>query len=746
MFSSANEKRRNMEGRKQPFPQLSNEMQLNLMNSVKSGKMSIDEALEQAKSVKLQKQSRFYPIPIHYEDTEPSQYNFSVRKFNRYLWQKRVLQLDFSTRLLCNIQKGIVKRQLVFSDVTNCHDTSGTRFSISFRGRHDFELEATSIDDKQKILQLVNQIIYINIYGSPENGSVDTRTPQLPLNNLKEGHLFLQRGGLASFKWKKHEAHLHSGQLTLYPVPHETSGSNGSVASRGLQVPKSNHMTLEAIREERDSWVKAIRELCVDWKRRSQLETHESDSQFSRSESKSGNQHDPPPVTPLLPRTFTASSGTSPEAPGLSERIQTAVKSLCHPSADLVTSPVLTPTSSPLRSPDSIPEPSFLTGTVPAAPLPPPLPAKSKKLSKRTKAFHWDLLPKDKIDGSMWSGSSTRNIEIDTTRLFELFELKETVFSGSVESTNATEIMLDSKIAHNFNIFLKSFLVHPKELKDKLLILNEQEGGLSDEHIASLRRYVPTPDDVEMYKSHKGDVELHVVDQYMMEMCKIPNLSAHLDLLLSIRELPISMADLTPLILQQMLMCQQLWDCQGFISVLEHLLAMGNYLNQNSGKDRAKGFRLSSLTKLSQLRGNNRKVTLLHALVEQLMLREPRLATFFLELAEFETFPGASVKGLTAEVDVVKNEFKKVVQYTKADKQKNMSSQQMKFFRDLETAIKNHEEDLQELMKRCEVMRRLYKDILVKFGEPLDQDSQELFGWICQFINEFKKVYSEYSQ
>lgn len=34
----------------------------------------------------------------------------------------------------------------------------------------------------------------------------------------------------------------------------------------------------------------------------------------------------------------------------------------------------------------------------------------------------------------------------------------------------------------------------------------------------------------------------------------------------------------------------------------------------------------------------------------------------------------------------------------------------------------------------------------LKFGEPLDQDSQEVFGWICQFISDFKKVYSEYAQ
>lgn len=38
------------------------------------------------------------------------------------------------------------------------------------------------------------------------------------------------------------------------------------------------------------------------------------------------------------------------------------------------------------------------------------------------------------------------------------------------------------------DIFLKSFPVPPEELKDKLLIINEEDGGLSDEHIASLRR------------------------------------------------------------------------------------------------------------------------------------------------------------------------------------------------------------------------------------------------------------------
>ncbi|XP_026092321.1 formin-H-like [Carassius auratus] len=805
-------------------PQLSNEMQLNVMNWVKSGQMSIDEALMRANNDMLHKQRNFEP------EEKQSQYNFSVRKFNRYIWQKRVLQIDFSTSFLCSIEKGIVKRQLCFSEVKNCHDAPGTRFSISFRDRSDYELEAASLEDKQQIMQLINQIIYSNIYSPLVNGSVETRSSPLPPtpDNLKEGQILLQRGGLASFKWKKYEAHLQTGQLTLLPVTQQSAGGDaGSSVSSDefvwslsdiyasvddvrcaggdgtalvihlsdgnvrvdvpcntdtftlrndknnfvFRIPKSDHMTPEATTNERDAWVNAIKQLCVDWKQKSELEhfyeaPEKRLTDVTETESKTKNSHvplAPPPVPrsvrPRLPRTFPNVPVASPAAPEPETASLDASEAEPKPTltaqSRAVPQPDRTPSAvdmcsspAPFVSPPSLPVPSAVPGPVPPAPLPPPLPTKSKQLSERTKAFHWDLVAQDKIEKSMWSRRNPRKIEIDTTRLFELFGVRETGCISTSDSISTMEIMLNSKIAHNFNIFLKSFPVHPKELKDKLLIINEEEGGLSDEHIASLRRYVPTPDDIEMYKSHKGEPsELHVVDQYMMEMCNIPNLSARLDLLLTMRELPICMEDLTPLIIQKIRMCQQLWACDSFVSVLEYLLAVGNYLNQNAGKDRAKGFRLSSLTKLSQLRGNSQNFTLLHALVEQIMLREPRLATFFLELAEFETVPGASVKGLTAEVDVVKNEFQKIIQYKKTySKRKNEVNQHPKFFKDLKTTIEKHEADFTELMKRCEEMRKLYTDILIKFGEPLDQDSQELFRWVFQFVNDFKKVYSEYTQ
>ncbi|KAM7411270.1 hypothetical protein PAMA_021318 [Pampus argenteus] len=793
------------------LPQLSNEMQLSIMNKVKNGELSIEDALNQARK----DQEHLRQQSIAEEEQLPSQYNFSVHKHGRYRWQKRVLQIDFKTNMLCSIEKGIIKRQLPFSIVKSCDDGVGSRFTISFKGHHDYELEATSVEDKHKMMQLVNQIIYGNIYHDPEEGNAETHQQPPASRSLREGVLLLHRGGLASFRWVKYEAQLHPGQLTLVPFKQRGIADDEAISSVGTSIVihlsdgdtsvqkshNSDTFTLithkneyhfrvpeaaasGAVLRERGDWVHAINKLCSDWKRRSMgdhafvetmalqhfsiaTDAEDTDTDLESSgECSGGNMTNnyPPLDYPNTDLTFggkdhlkagdTSQSYPSADYTKPLPKPRSPVKTAVHATLPLPVSPPPSPSHMALTPLPTVPEsPSHESGSPvvkipspPSIPAPPPLPITLKTSSKksRTKAFHWDLVSSEKIAKSFWTQETTRRIEIDAPRLYEQFAVKDLGTFGPTEPSTTQHIMLNQKIAHNFNIFLKSFPVHPGELKDKLFIVNEEDGGLSDEHITSLRRYVPTTDDVEMYKSHKGPVtELHIVDQYMMEMCNIPYLNTQLDLLLTLRDLPIAMNDLQPLINQKIKMCTQLYNCRSFVSVLEYLLAIGNYLNENAGKQKAKGFRLSSLTKLSQLRGRDRKFTLLHALVEQIMLHEPCLAAFTQELAEFETVPGASIKGLTAEVDVLKNELQKVIQYRKTSKKRNAGGHHPNFSKDLKMAIEKYNTDLSALTKTCEEMKKLYSVILVKFGEPADQDSQELFGLICQFINEFRRTHAE---
>ncbi|KAM9343539.1 uncharacterized protein KZ484_016015 [Pholidichthys leucotaenia] len=794
-------------------------MQLSIMHKVKTGELSIDDALNHA----WKGEELLFQEP----DQQLSQYNFSVHKHGRYRWQKRVFQIDFRTKMLCSIEKGIIKRQLPFSVVKTCDDGVGSRFTISFKGHHDYELEATSREDKHKIMQLMNQIIYGNIYKTHESSSTESNQQLQPSQSLREGVLLLHRGGLASFKWVKYEVQLHPGQLILAPfkrrsstddevtssvpmstVIHLSDGDTRVTKSRTsdtftlithkneyqFRVPAPDQKAPPGfVQQERDAWVQAIDKLCSDWKRKSMSEhmfvglkplRHLSipednedcnvDDLESSNEFSSGSITYPPPDYKITDSSSGGGDdlkvGNKSESPPPFEPAKSVPKPRIRknslqdnrpdvlPPISLPTSPTVgapatpaTPTFPPpppwhtgLTSSSSLPEfPNHESGSLaakipppPTVPAPPPLPLRLTSGSRKalTKAFHWDLLASEKIAKSFWIQENTGKIKIDTSLLYKQFAVKDLGMSGVSEPSTVQHIMLNQKIAHNFNIFLKSFPVQPGELKDKLFIVNEEDGGLSDEHITSLRRYVPTLDDVEMYKSYKGPIrDLHIVDQYMMEMCNIPHLSTQLDLLLTLRELPISVSDLQPLINQKIRMCTQLYNCRSFLSVLEYLLTIGNYLNENAGKEKAKGFRLSSLTKLMQFRGRDKKFTLLHALVEQIMLHEPGLVSFTQELAEFETVPGASIKGLTAEVDVLKNELQKVIHYSKTSKKKNPADLHPAFSKDLKVTIEKYKADLLALTKTCDEMKKLYSGILVKFGEPVDQDSKELFGLICQF-------------
>ncbi|XP_067410730.1 uncharacterized protein [Emydura macquarii macquarii] len=729
-------------------PQLSQEKILKIMNMVKNKELSIEGALDLAqKETHAEKEAMKLAFLVDSQDLlTGSQFNFSVYKYKRYRWQKRILQIDFNTETIFNIEKGIIKKQFPFSQVKSCEDSEERRFSITFHGRPDYELEAISLEDKRKISHLVNKVIQSNSYRKPAESS-SGRPAKCDV--IHEGLLDLQQNSFASIKWVKCLVQLCEGELSLYcigqceenknadPVAKIVNLSDGNVSvikengceTFSVQTKEHNYLfripfTVQTNRAEdvsklRNEWVSLIDRYCTLWKNRSAPPE-------GFGEGISGSEYE----------TFHISQNKQTEgAHCLAVCSEAAVLSLSLAPCSTPATGQAAPASSSLQHPR-------VQAGVPPPPFFPP-PFRLSPALKRTKAFHWDVVPQEKIQKSIWASCSLRTKRIDESRIYAQFHIQDmAVFSVNETSVNQ-HIMLNQKIAHNFNIFLKSFHIKPNQLKEKLYILHEDAGGFTDEQITSLRRYLPTPNDIEMYQSFKGlPSELHVVDQFMLEMCKIPHLGQRLDLLLTIRELPMCMGDLEPLINQKIRACKQLQASQKFVAVLEYILAIGNYLNEKAGREKAKGFRLSSLTKLSLLRGKEKKITLLHALLEQIFLHEPDLAKFSQELTEFEAVPGASIKGLRAEVDVLKKELENVIQYRRVIKSKTIkaTTQESQFYKELKDLIQKYEGHLLQLSKRCDEMKKLYSDTLVKFGERPDQDSQELFGWISAFIREFRKV------
>ncbi|XP_043566142.1 uncharacterized protein LOC122560035 isoform X1 [Chiloscyllium plagiosum] len=755
--------------------QLSNDEQLRLLNAVKNRELTIDEAWQVAQSGKptLQEPGKPDKIP------ENTQYNFSVYKYNRYRWQKRVLMIEYNSRILCNVEKGIIKKQFPFKCIKSCEHIEGQKISISFLGHHDYELEATSAEDRVKIIQLLNQIIKNNIYESYPRQESGNNTPQGETGIIKEGQLELQKGGLASVKWNRYNVQLRKGelsfqrfnlgevseQLNLTPNVIYFSDGNASVhkdvASGSFTVITKKNCYLfrilftdqirstEDVIRCRDDWIDAIDKCCLHWKCLSQAQLVAENNLIEVAQDISFPK-EPADQTVLkqldLPTNSSQEEKKEEKEDGRKEAEDDKGTKLASPITKVASrSPLETIVLPPVTQ--SLPgdTPSLLSLSASPVPVPPPPPKKkSTGVIKKTKAFHWDIIAPEKIPKSIWGQSNAAKIQLYYPKLLEQFSVQEVQVHSANDFSTHQQILLNQKVAHNFNIFLKSFPVKVTELRGKFLIIQEENGGLTNEQIASLRRYVPTPDDVEKYKMYKGSpADLHIVDQYMMEMCNVSCLSHRLDLILSIREFPETIDDLLPLITQKIRACTQLLESTLFVVVLEYLLAIGNFLNTHAGKKEAKGFCLSSLTKVVQLRGKDRKFTLLHALVEQIISQDPVLAKFPQELTEFEDVPGDSIKGLIAEVDVLKNELVKIRLHTKMFKSKNKMGPDVQFYKGLKDIIQKYEAKLSDLTKQCDEMKRLYNSILVKFGEPQNRDSQEMFGWISSFVKDFRRVVTE---
>ncbi|OCT62403.1 hypothetical protein XELAEV_18043484mg [Xenopus laevis] len=714
------------------------------MKKVKNKEISIEDAVVLAKAeAKAQGEE-----PKESPGTQ--QYNFTVYKF-RYRWQKRILQIDFYSEMIFNIEKGNLKKQFPFSQVKACKNNDGLKFVISFHGHQDYELEASCLEDKDSIMKIVNGIIQRN----DQTSHFQFYTKKHAYSDvLLEGILELAEPD--SDTWVKNLVKMKKGELIFYsyeqktePIEnnvtllgcHVTSSTNGvspsfTVKSGGhtymFRIPVNKYLQeTENSTKARDDWVALLHKQCSQSQ---QCPPHKEELPSNADPSHLMNNH----------------TNAQPEYQEL--HIYSKVERGPKDCNDINIYNVLPAKSTFSKEEVFSPSPVFLIPPSRPAPPPPPppllFPTVRREMIKKTKPFHWDAVPNEKIKHSMWSQAASSPKKLDTQRIMFQFQAQDTAAYPtdiSLDNLKNQHIILNIKVAHNFSIVLKGFIMEPRQLKEKLLIIHERDGGLSDENLTNLRRYIPTAKDINTYLGLKSSPsDLHIVDQFMLEMCKIPDLGPRLDVLLAIRELPTYMKDIQPLLLHKIGTCQQLLRSQSFPEVLKYILAIGNCLNENAGKEITKGFRLSSLLKMSHLMSKEKRFTLLHALVEQILLQEPELATFSQELTEFEAVPGASVKGLSAEVDVTAKELEKINQYRKSFKSKLQkgAANEMQFFKDLSNILDVYQAQQEGLSNKSCELKKLYSEVLQKFGEEEDQDSQELFGWISSFIKEFKNAQS----
>lgn len=84
--------------------------------------------------------------------------------------------------------------------------------------------------------------------------------------------------------------------------------------------------------------------------------------------------------------------------------------------------------------------------------------------------------------------------------------------------------------------------------------------------------------------------------------------------------------------------CDQLKSSRSLVKILEMVLAVGNHLNGGSFRGAARGFKLDALLKLMDVKGRNKKTTLLHFVVSELLKTDPQVRSSPLSLILMDKF------------------------------------------------------------------------------------------------------------
>ena len=299
------------------------------------------------------------------------------------------------------------------------------------------------------------------------------------------------------------------------------------------------------------------------------------------------------------------------------------------------------------------------------------MPGRGPPSNVRRRTFHWDAIPPHKLHNTVWSDVGG-TADIDLVSLESLFTKANspTKTAGnnggkgdpspmggkrlSVGSGRVVITLLDMKRASNVEIMLSQIKTADKgamSIQDVVAAVGtlDASGVLEVEHVSAMLRFLPTAEEAKMLQAWTGDVEvLGKAEQYFLLLSKIEGHEAKLETLELKHSFKAAEQELNAHIAAVSRGCGEVLASGRLRRVLETVLAVGNSLN--TGRMKARGFKLASLHKLMDTRSFDGKTSLLHYIVATLSKKSPELLAMREELPSLSDAMKRSFAVLDAEM------------------------------------------------------------------------------------------------
>ncbi|ETV79003.1 hypothetical protein, variant 1 [Aphanomyces astaci] len=319
------------------------------------------------------------------------------------------------------------------------------------------------------------------------------------------------------------------------------------------------------------------------------------------------------------------------------------------------------------KLPPSLPPPVAVTVTPP--PLPPTfkLPPKPSTVpTVKLRSLYWTPLPDAAVEGSIWLNLDETKLGLDLGILDKEFgpdkktdplmlSSSPTKTGKAISTTAKPKVvhLVDSKRQQNCSIALSRFRMAPKDIKAAIVALDDNV--LTLERIQSLAAMVPTADEVDLVKGYEGDVALlGETEKFFLAISDLPRLAQRLKAMESTWTFGQRFDEVKG---KLKLLDQAYGDLKRstkLLSLLQVVLAVGNYLNGGTPRGGVYGFKLDILPKLSQVKAtSSANKTLLHVIAEYVATSVPDASDFYESLNSLDEVSAISFTLLQNDVHMI---------------------------------------------------------------------------------------------
>ena len=292
-----------------------------------------------------------------------------------------------------------------------------------------------------------------------------------------------------------------------------------------------------------------------------------------------------------------------------------------------------------------------------APPIPPPLPTKffafngpqspNKNIPKSKlpmKCFNWSKLPLNSYEKTLWKNVNDENVykllDLDEfQKIFSAYQkpnesdslrqsasISTTVnqhsindFSslGSISKSTRKEFsVIDFTRGRNLSILLSKLKMTTNELKTILLNMDAND-DLPKDMIDQLLKFIPTAEEEALLEDNISELtNMAKADRFLYECSKIFRYKQKLEILCFKKKYLERYKEIRQKVEAVTKCCQILKSSKNVVQLLEIVLALGNFMNQNNKKGVAVGFSILNLNKLIDIKSSNeRSFSLLHFLI-----------------------------------------------------------------------------------------------------------------------------------